>query len=235
MIENPDIHIISDNAVIVAYPEVIDEKVNALVMDLYLCLGHEKETNQVFRGVLEMVPTYHTLQIIFDPLVCNPYDLVNEVQSLIKGQKEISKHNGRVIRIPVCYELPYGPDLDLVCQHHGLSRAEVIRRHTARKYLIFMMGFTPGFPYLGGMDESISMNRKEKPRLKIPAGSVGIAGAQTGVYPVESPGGWQIIGRTPYRLFDPQAVKPFLFEAGDQIEFYSISVETYKRLKHKST
>jgi len=231
MVETPDVSVISDNAVLVTYAECIDESVNAQVMDLCKKLAHLQSSDQALEGVIEWVPSYHSLQILYDSLVCNPHTLVAEVKELINNQTKAQEHKRRVVSIPVCYESPYGPDIDLVCKHHNISRAELIEKHTGRQYLIYMMGFTPGFPYLGGMDESIAMKRKEKPRLKIPAGSVGIAGAQTGIYPVESPGGWQIIGRTPYVLFDPQAHDPFLLEAGDYIEFYPISVERFQRMQ----
>lgn len=231
MVDSPDVNVISDNAVLITYAECIDESVNAQVMDLSKKLACLQSTDRAIEGVIEWVPSYHSLQIIFDTLVCNPQILVGKVKDLIKNQSKIQEREKNVVSIPVCYESPYAPDIDLVCKHHNISRAELIEKHTGRQYLVYMMGFTPGFPYLGGMDESIAMKRKEKPRLKIPAGSVGIAGAQTGIYPVESPGGWQIIGRTPYALFDPQAQNPFLLEAGDFIEFYPISVDRFQSIR----
>jgi KipI family sensor histidine kinase inhibitor len=123
------------------------------------------------------------------------------------------------VEIPVCYGLEYGPDLDAVAAHCGLSPDEVIARHTAAEYRVYMLGFSPGFPYLGGLDPNIAAPRRETPRIKVPAGSVGIAGMQTGIYPLESTGGWQIIGRTPMRLFDPGLEEPCLLRPGDRLRF----------------
>jgi len=130
----------------------------------------------------------------------------------------------------VLYGGEAGPDLNFVAEHNGLTPEEVIRRHTAPAYLVYMLGFTPGFPYLGGMDESIAAPRLKTPRVRIPAGSVGIAGTQTGVYPIDSPGGWQLIGRTPLRLFDMEGENKFLLKAGQRVRFVPIDEGEFRRL-----
>jgi KipI family sensor histidine kinase inhibitor len=135
-----------------------------------------------------------------------------------------------VIEIPTLYGGDSGPDLDYVASHNGLTPEEVVQIHASGTYRIYMLGFTPGFPYLGGMDERIATPRLETPRTKISGGSVGIAGAQTGIYPIDSPGGWQIIGRTPLALYDPQREEPILLQAGESIRFVPIDQETYDRL-----
>lgn len=136
-----------------------------------------------------------------------------------------------VIEIPVCYGEEFGPDLEFVANHNGLTPEEVIRIHSSAEYLVYMVGFAPGFPYLGGMPEAIAAPRRPSPRLAIPAGSVGIAGKQTGVYPIETPGGWQIIGRTPIALFVPDSNPPTILASGDRICFRPISRQEYMERK----
>jgi len=136
------------------------------------------------------------------------------------GQQPLPQ--ARRVEIPVCYGGEWGPDLDFVARHAGLTTAEVIRRHAAAEYTVYMMGFLPGFPYLGGLDVSIAAPRLETPRRRVPAGSVGIAGEQTGIYPLASPGGWRLIGRTEVALFDLTARPPCLLAPGDQVQFIPI-------------
>jgi inhibitor of KinA len=138
-----------------------------------------------------------------------------------------------VVSIPVCYGGAFGPDLDFVAGHNKLSVQEVIDIHTSRPYQVYMLGFTPGFPYLGGMSERIAAPRLAQPRVAIPAGSVGIAGSQTGIYPIESPGGWQLIGRTPLRLFDPGSATPFLFAAGNYLRFTAIDADAFLEIRQQ--
>ena len=135
--------------------------------------------------------------------------------------------------IPVCYDGEFAPDMEDVCAHTGLQREQVIRLHTSRDYLIYMLGFLPGFPYLGGMDERIEAPRLETPRTLIPAGAVGIGGKQTGIYPLASPGGWRLIGRTPIKVYDPDREEPILYKSGDYIRFYPITEEEYKDIAQK--
>ena len=145
--------------------------------------------------------------------------------------KETAAVHQRVVRIPVLYGGEFGPDLDFVAKHNGLTKDEVIAIHTSGDYTVHMIGFAPGFPFIGGMSERIAAPRRETPRLKIPARSVGIAGVQTGVYPIETPGGWQLIGRTPLELFLPDENPPSLLVAGDKITFYEITSEEYQDLR----
>ena len=139
----------------------------------------------------------------------------------------------RIVEIPVLYGGEFGPDIEVVAQHNGLTVEEVIAIHAATDYPIYMIGFTPGFCYLGGLDRRIHAPRRKTPRTLLPGGSVGIAEAQTGMYPVDSPGGWQIIGRTPLRLFAPERENPFLYEAGDRIRFMPVTGEEYERIRAK--
>lgn len=183
-------------------------------------------------GVLEVLPTYCSVSIYFDEAICQISllkDLAQKALQKSEEEKTESTDSARTITIPVCYEdQEFAPDLEKVALHAKLSKEEVIKLHSSSDYLIYMMGFLPGFPYLGGMNPRLETPRLETPRTKIPAGSVAIGGAQTGLYPVESPGGWNIIGRTPLRLFDVERKPFFLYEAGDKIRFLPITREEFE-------
>jgi len=174
-------------------------------------------------GIREVVPGYVSLVIHFDPLETNLSAVQDGVQVLQSAAALQGAPPARRIEIPVRYGGEYGPDLDFVARQAGLTTAEVIRRHAAAEYVVYLMGFLPGFPYLGGLDATIAAPRLEVPRRRVPAGSVGIAGEQTGVYPLESPGGWRLIGRTTVTLFDLTAQPPCLLAPGDQVKFIPIS------------
>lgn len=171
-------------------------------------------------GVTETVPAFASLLVRYDPLRAD-YDAVSAAIRRLAGTiREGSAATGRTVDIPVCYGGAYGEDLPFVARHAGLTEAEVVRLHSERPYRIYMLGFLPGFPYLGGLSERLFTPRLQTPRTRIPAGSVGIGGQQTGIYPMESPGGWQLIGRTPLRLFAPGRDLPYA--AGDMIRFVPI-------------
>lgn len=183
-------------------------------------------------GILSLNPTYRSLFVQYDPTLCSFERLITTVEEALVGLEDSSEASQSVLDIPVCYGDEFGPDLAEVAAYHGLSPEEVIRRHTAPVYHVYMIGFTPGFPYLGGLDPVLFTPRKAVPRSKVPAGSVGIAERQTGIYPIESPGGWQIIGRTPLKLFDLHRDPPFLVEAGMAVRFHAVSREAYENLSH---
>lgn len=183
--------------------------------------------------VIECVPAYTTLSIYYDAMKINYNEVVNQLRQLTSKLTEVDQMDCYVVEIPICYGGDYGPDLEDVASHSQLTNEEVISIHTSKPYLIFMLGFSPGFPYLGGMSEKIATPRLSTPRTRVPGGSVGIAGGQTGVYPMESPGGWRIIGRTPLRLYDPDAKQPILLQAGDYIRFVSIDQETFTDLENR--
>jgi len=176
------------------------------------------------------VPTYCSLTVHYAPEVIRYGALRQKLQELLAVSHRVQKMNTVVMEIPVCYGGEYGPDLDFVAKYNKLSPEEVVRIHASAEYLIYMLGFTPGFTYLGGMSDEIATPRLTTPRVKIPAGSVGIAGTQTGVYPIDSPGGWQLIGRTPVRMYDPDRETPILPEAGQYIKFYAIDKAEYDRI-----
>lgn len=216
-----------DQAVTVEWGSTIDEHINRQVHAFARkveALSHP--------AITEVVPTYRSATVHYRPEVFSYEELKQLLLSLAQGSAEEGEELP-VVEIPVCYGGEYGPDLEEVAQHCSLTPEEVIARHTAPTYRIYMLGFTPGFPYLGGMDPSIAAPRRKEPRIHIPAGSVGIAGEQTGVYPIVSPGGWQLIGRTPLRLFDPQREQPILLSAGAGIRFVPIDEETFRKMEEK--
>jgi len=181
-------------------------------------------------GIVETVPTYRSLMIHYDPGVISYATLTERLRGLLEQMDQIKLPPSQVLEIPVLYGGEGGPDLAFVAEHNGKTPEEVIQIHTSAEYLIYMLGFTPGFAYLGGMSGEIATPRLATPRVKIPAGSVGIAGSQTGIYPIDSPGGWQLIGRTPVRMYDPERKKPILPRAGQYIHFYPIDRAEYDRI-----
>ena len=209
-----------DSVTIVEFEERIDERINAQA----IALANRVERAQI-AGVRDIVPTYRSVAVYFDPLRID-YAALQEALSGA-GQHLVSEGAtdravGAPVRIPVRYGGEHGPDLGEVAAFAGLSEAEVVAKHVAVSYRVFMMGFVPGFPYMGTVDATIAAPRRTTPRVRVPAGSVGIAGSQTGIYPTETPGGWQLIGRTDVPLFDLSRPAPFLLKAGDTVQFYPV-------------
>ena len=216
-----------DTSVCVEFGNEISEAINAKIRAYNIALQDSK-----IPGIVETVPTYRSLMIHYDPevILCAP--LMEELRGLLGKLDQIRIPPSEVIEIPVLYGgEEMGPDLAFVAEHAGKTQEEVIQIHTSTEYLIYMLGFTPGFTYLGGMSEEIAAPRLKQPRVKIPAGSVGIAGSQTGVYPIDSPGGWQLIGRTPLKLYDSEREKPVLLESGQYIKFRPVTEEEYKAIE----
>lgn len=182
-------------------------------------------------GIIELVPTYNELMVIYNPSKINYINLLDKLKSIESNLNPKDLLATKLITIPVCYDNKFAPDLEIVAKRNNLDVNEVIKIHSATKYLVYMLGFTPGFCYLGGMDKRIATPRKEVPRQLIEAGSVGIAGEQTGIYPIDSPGGWQLIGKTPIKLFDPNRNPEFIIEAGNYIKFNPVSVKEYLMIK----
>ncbi|MGG1687184.1 5-oxoprolinase subunit PxpB [Pseudalkalibacillus sp. NRS-1564] len=184
-------------------------------------------------SLTEWVPAYDSVAVYYDPWDTSYEKITTLLQNIAVGMDTKSHQVKNVITIPTFYGGDYGPDLENLANTNSLSPTDVINLHTGANYLINMIGFLPGFPYLSGLDEQIALPRLESPRESVPAGSVGIAGSQTGIYPLDSPGGWNLIGRTPLRLFDPEEDEPFLFEQGDYLRFKSINEEEYKRIQRE--
>lgn len=211
-----------DAALVVEFGDAIAPEINARVRQLLLAIEGAR-----LPGVRDLVPTYRSLLVSYDPLTTTFEYLRTQLDGLERVAGTASFPPPRLVEIPTAYGGPFGPDLPFVASHNGLAEDEVVRIHSERDYLVYMMGFSPGFTYLGGMSERIATPRLKTPRTVIPAGSVGIAQAQTGIYPVESPGGWQLIGRTPVSLFDPSRTPPVVVEAGDSIRFVPITPDDY--------
>ncbi len=217
-----------DRAILVDCGEGIDPAVNEKVLTLTSLLKQNPPA-----GVEAVIPAYRCFAVVYNPLLTEPKTLEKAIRALEDRPSEAARADAKVVWIPVCYGGDFGPDITAVCAHTGLNEDDIIAIHSFGTYPIYMIGFTPGFCYLGGMDKRLQTPRRETPRTVIPAGSVGIAEAQTGIYPIESPGGWQIIGRTPLRLFAPEKTEPFLYRAGDSIRFKPISPEEFRRLQEK--
>ncbi len=213
---------LGDSALLISFGEVIGEEINEKIHSLARAIERAN-----FEWLVEVVPAYSSLAVIYDPVLID----FERVKRTIEGLEFSSeKFEGKLVKIPVLYGGEYGPDLEFVAQHNGLSVDKVIEIHSKPTYRVHFLGFLPGFAYLGGMGERIATPRLERPRLKVPAGSLGIAGKQTGIYPLESPGGWRLIGRTPLRLFDPSKEPPTLLQPGDRVRFVPVDEDKFREL-----
>jgi inhibitor of KinA len=229
---SPQLFPLGDAAVVVQFGESISPIIHLAIQAFNAYL-----TQQTFIGLRECVPAFTTLTVYYDPWLVSeqghylPYERVCAVlQQRLLMAPPAPAASYHTVEIPVCYGGDLGPDLETVARHTGLTPAEVIACHSAPEYLVHMIGFAPGFPYLGGLDGRLATPRRAEPRPVVPAGAVGIAGAQTGIYSLPTPGGWQLIGRTPLRLFDPNATNPSLLHAGQHLRFMPISEAEFQRL-----
>lgn len=210
----PKIVPLGDAALLVQLGDEINVEINHRVQTLAALID-----SAPLDGVIETVPAYSTLLIHYDPLVLTDSQIRTWVRTKLVHMDETESRKPRQIEVPLRYGGEYGPDLESVAAYHGLHPADVIRIHSEKPYVIYMMGFTPGFPYMGKLHDAIATPRLETPRKHVPAGTVAIAGSQTGIYPVDSPGGWRLIGWTSLQLFDPKSEPPFLFSPGDEVRF----------------
>ena len=211
----PVIKAAGDSAILINFGDKISEEINKLVHSIARKIEEEK-----IEGIKEVVPTYTSIYVYYDPLFVNYEKLKFVLKNHLKEKPR--EERGKTVEIPVIYGGEYGPDIEFVAKYNGLSVDDVIDLHTKPLYRVYMLGFLPGFAYLGGLDEKIATPRLKVPRLKVPAGSVGIAGKQTGWYAIDSPGGWRIIGRTPLRTFDPSKEPPSIVIPGDYVKFKAI-------------
>ena len=223
--KNARYHISGDCGLLVEYGDTINLSVNCKVRSMAIVVKEK-----ALAGVLEIIPTYLSILIIYDPLITNPSALQQALMIMEDRLHERDIPQQQTIEIPVCYGEEFGPDIQFVAKHNSMTEDDVVRIHSESVYQIYMIGFTPGFPFLGGLSKKLYTPRLETPRSLVPAGSVGIANEQTGIYPIDSPGGWQLIGRTPITLFAPEKPNPFLYQTGDRIKFKPVSTEEYFRL-----
>ena len=215
-----------DSALVVEFEDRIDPVVNARTVAFA-----DAVQAAAISGVRDVVPSYRSVAIYFDPLRTD-YDKLMSTLEAEAARPAVDARAGRApIRIPVCYGGDFGPDLPQVAAFAKMSEEEVISVHAAATYRVFMVGFVAGFAYMGTVDERIAMPRHSTPRVRVPLGTVGIAGVQTGIYPAETPGGWQLIGRTPVKPFDASRAEPFLMKAGDSVQFYPVARTDFENFK----
>jgi inhibitor of KinA len=226
MAGEPRYLVAGDAALVVEFGDAIDPAINRRVRELLLSIDRAG-----IDGICDLVPSYRSLLVLYDPLRTTFEDLRGRLGDLQAHAADRPVPPPRVVEIPTAYGGVFGPDLPFVARHNGLTEREVVAIHAGTDYLVYMMGFSPGFTYLGGMSERIAAPRLETPRTAIPAGSVGIAQQQTGIYPVESPGGWRLIGRTPVSLFDPSRNPPVIADAGDYIRFVPVAPDEYSAIE----
>ena len=235
-----DIHFfqISENAISLEFGNDINEETLGRIAGLNQCIKRNP-----FAGLLSTIPAYTTLTLYFNPVgLINDFNLkglttLDKISGYIKSlnveTKDDQQTNTQIIQIPVCYDPTFGFDLQELSSFYQLNKEEIIELHSSAVYTVYMIGFVPGFPYLGGLSEKLTAPRRQNPRAAIPAGSVGIAGQQTGIYPLETPGGWQIIGRTPLKLFNVNRQQPSLLKAGDKLKFEPISLREFEQIERE--
>ena len=214
-----------DRALVVEFGDRIDRALNAEVLRLDTSLRSSE-----LAGVVETVPTFRSLMVHYDPLVTTRANLERAIASLL-DRKPGSRSTGTLWRVPVCYDGEFAPDLAEVAHLTGLSPGEVVALHSGTRYHVYMLGFLPGFPYMGDLPARLALPRRADPRVRVPAGSIAIATTLTAIYPYESPGGWHLIGTTPIRLFDCERVPPALFAPGDKVQFEPIDATAFASIK----
>ena len=223
----PTISPVGDRAISIDFGQVIDPKINRHIRQTI-----ERIKELQLEGIIELVPTYCALLVEYDAMLYSYSDICNIIEpTLEEGMTDTTNELVTVVEVPTVYGGEFGPDLSFVASHNHLSEDEVVSIHSGTDYLVYMLGFIPGFTYLGGMDPRIATPRLSSPRTLIPAGSVGIAGEQTGTYPSDSPGGWQIIGCTPVTMYDMSKKQAALLRAGDYVRYVPIDDTEFYRIK----
>jgi len=215
--------LMGDRGLLLEFGDEISREINEKVRRMALAVQAE-----AIEGIIETVPTYRSLLIIYNPVILPIEDLKKRLKKIEGGLQTTPLPEPKLTRIPVVYGGIYGPDLEEVAKYLHVSPEEVIQLHCSKPYLIYMIGFMPGYPYMGELPQALVTPRLKTPRLLVPKGSVAIAQRQTGIYSMESPGGWQILGRTPVELFHPEKDPPALLQMGDFVQFYQISEKEFK-------
>ena len=216
-------YLMGDRGLLLEFGDGISREINERVRRMALAIQAE-----AIEGIVETVPTYRSLLIIYNPVILSIEGLGRRLVQIEEGLQQTPLREPKFTRVPVVYGGVYGPDLEEVARYHQISPEEVIQLHCSNPYLIYMIGFMPGYPYMGELPQALATPRLKTPRLMVPKGSVAIAQRQTGIYSMESPGGWQILGRTPMELFDPRKDPPALLQMGDHVQFYPISEKEFK-------
>jgi KipI family sensor histidine kinase inhibitor len=222
--------LMGDRGLLLEFGDEINREINEKVRRMALAIQAE-----AIEGIVETVPTYRSLLIIYNPVILPVQGLRKRLIQIEEGLQQTPLPEPRLTRIPVVYGGTYGPDLEEVAKYHQISPGEVIHLHCSNPYLIYMIGFMPGYPYMGELPQALAIPRLKTPRLSVPKGSVAIAQRQTGIYSMESPGGWQILGRTPVELFNPEQDPPALLQMGDFVQFYPIDEEEFKEWRTQET
>ncbi len=220
----PLLQFASDCSILIKAGEGISEECHTEVFRIFTLL-----TSKKIEGIQTIHPAYNSVLVTFDPVKIRSHYIFDKLFELLKDKSSVQLPERRKIEIPVCYENEFAPDIQDVAELNNLTVDEVIGYHTKPEYIVYFLGFSPGFPYLGEMLKEISASRLKTPRIKIPAGSVAIGGDQTGVYPIASPGGWRIIGRTPRKLFSTDDKPPVLLQMGDRVKFVPISKNEFEK------
>src|SRR4030042_1986875 len=215
--------LMGDRGLLLEFGDEISHEINEKVRRMALAIQ-----NEAMEGIVETVPTYRSLLVVYNPVILPVEDLKKRLNRIEKELQQAPLPESKLTHIPVVYGGMYGPDLEEVAKYHQVSPDEVIQLHCSKPYLIFMIGFMPGFPYMGELPQALAIPRLKTPRLSVPKGSVAIAQRQTGIYSMESPGGWQILGRTPVELFNPEQDPPALLHMGDFVQFYAISEKEFE-------
>ncbi|HYM94191.1 MAG TPA: 5-oxoprolinase subunit PxpB [Chitinophagaceae bacterium] len=225
---------LGDSAVTIDFGNVIDEAINKKILAFFSKLRKEP-----FYGMIEAVPAYSSLSIFYDPVILRKNisasgtildHIKEEIEKFIRQTFDVNPELSAIIKVPVCYDKEFGTDLERISELKKIEKEEIVRLHCSKLYRVYMIGFLPGFPYMGEADEKIYVPRKSQPE-NVASGSVAIAGRQIGIYSLASPGGWSVIGRTPLKLFDATKKNPSLFNAGDTVEFYSISKDEFLNIQ----
>jgi len=217
-----------DSSLLIEFGKEISPEINKKITSVVRLLK-----GQQIAGIIDMIPSFCALLINYDPRVIDYEHMKQRIEKMMQLDVKASEALTQIFEIPVCYGGEYGADIEEIARLANMTQEEVIQVHSSKDYLIYMLGFMPGFSYLGGLDERIHTPRLENPRRKISAGSVGIGGSQTGIYPLDSPGGWQLLGRTPVKTYDANREQPILFEAGDYIRFIPVVEEEYLEIKKR--
>jgi len=212
-----------DSALLINFEQKINVKIHNLVKSYFNSIKD-------IEGISYQIPAYCSITVVFDKEITDYESLKSKIEKL-EIKPNIATTNDKVIEIPVCYEPEFAPDLESLAREIDLTSDEIISLHTSQTYDVFMIGFLPGFPYLGQLPKALECKRKSTPRMEVKAGSVAIAGKQTGIYPTNAPGGWQLIGQTPLKIFDALTEDGFLIKMGDKIKFKSISAKTFKTIQ----